>query len=497
MGVVIKQSFWGSALAYLGVFLGFFNTIVLRPAYLDMEQIGLLSTVVNNALTFAPFATLGMPATYVRYFPYLREDERLNRQFFTFQFFLILLACLFCGVLVAGGLDWINAYYSGESSIYQEYILITFLIFICHTFYLQISAYSRVYLDVVTPYMLKEVQLRIGNMVLILMYGLHWINFEWSVKLLVINYLLSFGFNLLHVMIRHRMHFTRTFLQLPREWIQKMYNFGGYNLLLAGSTSIFNNVSFLMLPALMDLGSNGVYSICFYIGIVIEMPKRSMGQIISPIFANEFKNENMENVQDLYHKSSLTLSVIACLFFIGILCNVNDLFTFIPRGDELVSGFWVVIIIALAKLVDLTYGFNSEILIYTRHYKYNLYMLLLTAVLTVVLNYVFVIQLGITGAALAYLATTLFFNVTKHYLLKTRMHMTPFSKSHLLLALVTLLIAGLFWYLPLTGSPLLNILLRSLLIAVIYMVVVYKLNISQDVNRLIQNLAKKFLKITL
>jgi len=270
-----------------------------------------------------------------------------------------------------------------------------------------------------------------------------------------------------------------------------MFYFGGYNLLLAGSNSIYSNISFMMIPAMLGMGQNGIYSICFYIGIIIEMPKRSMLQVISPIVSGLFKNNDIKGIEELYKKASLTLSVISTLFFIGILCNLNDLFLLIPKGPQLSQGFYVVIGVGLAKIIDLAFSINSDILIYSKYYKFNLYFFILTALLMLGLNYWLINLLGINGAAIAFLASTIFFNVLKFVLIKVKFHISPFTKGHFHLGISSLIISVFFWYLPLTDSVLLNLALRSVLITIFYIGLIYKLEISADVNGLVKSLVLK------
>jgi len=497
MGVVIKQSFWGSALAYLGVFIGFFNTIVLRPAYMDMGEIGLISLIVSNALLVAPFVTSGMPATYIRYFPFFKDDKSLNDKFYSFQLFTVLTACIITGIAAYIGQDQIQELFSDKSPVYNQYIFVSLFILIFHSLFLQLHAYSRVNLDIILPNALKEVFLRVGNIVFILLFAFGQITLDQLIRYLVVLYALSFLTLLVYLYIKYPFKITLKFLDLPKEWIKKMFYFGGYNLLLAGSNSIYANINFLLIPVLIGTEANGVFTTCFYIGIIVEMPKRSMVQIISPIISREFKNENYGEIDNLYKKASQTLATIATLFMIGIACNLDDLFGLIPQGSTISTGYYIVLAVAFAKVVDLSFSFNSELLIYSKHYKWNLYYFLATAVLMGILSYWWIGIWGINGAALAYFVSTVFFNVIKHLFIIEKFKLSPFTINHIYLMIFALILGALFLFLPLTTSPVLNIVIRSILITLFYVIGIYKLKISPDINRLIQTMAGKYLKLNI
>ncbi|MBR06411.1 MAG: hypothetical protein CMP48_01900 [Rickettsiales bacterium] len=496
MGVVIKQSFWGSLLAYLGVVIGFLNTIYLRPLFLDLDEIGLITMVVSNALLIAPFVAVGMPATYIKYFPYFQQDEFLNRQFFSFQLVVIILANILLALLVWAGFGFIEKYYQADSSEYLNYVWISVIITLFSAIFLQLHSYSRTKLDVVLPNGIKEVGFRLGSITAIILLGLKLISLQTTIYLFVAIYIIPVVILFYNLYKKYNLRLTWSFSQIKKQWISKMANFGGYSLLLAGSGSIYSNISFLMIPAMLSLEANGIYSTCFYIGIVIEMPKRAMGQIVSPLISTHFKTNDFKEINNLYKKVSHTLTIISILFFIGILNNLSDLFSLIPKGSVLANGYYVVLFISISKVVDLAFSINSEILVYSKFKKLNLYYYVMTALLMLVLNYSLIPIYGISGAAFGFLITTFVFNLLKSITLKIKLGLSPFTKKHLGILLFSSLVTITFYFLPLTNNALWNIIIRSVLMTIVYVVGVYIFKFSNDINNLIENLAKKYLKIS-
>mgnify|MGYP004150682039 CR=1 FL=1 len=51
---------------------------------------------------------------------------------------------------------------------------------------------------------------------------------------------------------------------------------------------IILNIDILMVSALLGLSNTGIYTTAFYIGIIIEMPRRAISQISLPIISNHF-----------------------------------------------------------------------------------------------------------------------------------------------------------------------------------------------------------------
>lgn len=497
MGIVIKQSFWNSIWSYLGVGIGFINTLILRPAYFTDSEIGILNVVTNNALMLAPFVALGMPNTYMRIFPELRSQPQLESKIISLQFVLILIANLVFSVAVFLSLDWIKSLYITESPEYNQYIYVSLLIMILFSFFMQMHAFSRSKLNVIIPAFLKEAFLRVGNVVLILLFAWQYIDFTELVYWLILSYFLASFILAIYVVKEQKIKFSTDIFSIPKEWRQKLVQYGSFNVIMAGCNSIYANVGSAMIPAMLGAAANGVFSICLYIAIIIEMPKRSMLQIITPILGQEFQNNNLKEVENLYKKASLNLGIIGFLFLIGVICNLNDLFTLIPNGQTYSAGFYVVVWIAVAKIIDMLFSFNSELLYYTRYYKYNLYFFIAISAIIITLNAYMIPNLGIDGAAISFVISTILFNGIKFIFIKIKFGMVPFTIKHIPLLIFSLLTFSIFWFLPISNYAIFNIIVRSIAITIVFISLVYMAEISTDINRLIKTNFKKYLKINL
>src|SRR3990172_3359565 len=88
MGIVIRQSLKTVAVTYLGIALGFVNSLWLYPYVLSEEQIGLSRVLINAAFLLATFASLGSANIPNRFFPYFKDRQNKHNGFL---FFLLLL----------------------------------------------------------------------------------------------------------------------------------------------------------------------------------------------------------------------------------------------------------------------------------------------------------------------------------------------------------------------------------------------------------------------
>lgn len=191
------------------------------------------------------------------------------------------------------------------------------------------------------------------------------------------------------------------------------------------------------------------------------------------------------------------MSVIGLLFTIGIITNLQDLFNFIPKGSAFQAGFWVVIFVCIAKVSLMISSFAGEIINYSDKYQYNLYFQVLSAITLITMNYFLIPKWGINGAGFSYMVSILFHIILKGVFVKSQLKIIPLMKSHLVLLLISggiFLIA--FFFQP-NLHPIINISMRASLTTFLFLLLVYRFGVSNDINTLIRNTFEKFLKIKL
>lgn len=268
-------------------------------------------------------------------------------------------------------------------------------------------------------------------------------------------------------------------------------------MLLAGSFAVINNISYDQITATIGAEMTGIFTTCFFIGVVVEMPKRNMAKVMMPLISKAYSENNYQTIDSIYKRSSITMSVIGLLFTIGIITNLQDLFNFIPKGSSFQTGFWVVIFVCIAKMTLMISSFAGEIINYSHKYHFNLYFQVLSAIMLITMNYFLIPKWGISGAGFSYMTSILFHIFLKAIFVKKLLNTIPLTKSHLILLLISASIFLLAFLFQPDFHPVINIGLRALLTGLLFLILIYRFNISDDINRLIRNTFERFLKITI
>ena len=96
-----------------------------------------------------------------------------------------------------------------------------------------------------------------------------------------------------------------------------------------------------------------------------------------------------------------------------------------------------------------------------------------------------------TGAALASFVSIFIFNVVKLGFVKQKFGFLPFTGATFKVFATLFLLAVLFNMLQFPFHPILNIVLKSMLIVVMYVGILYRFEISEDVSGVLSKWLKK------
>ena len=165
---------------------------------------------------------------------------------------------------------------------------------------------------------------------------------------------------------------------------------------------------------------------------------------------------------------------------LGILTNIHDIYALLPESYS--GGISVVFIIAFSKYFDVMLGNNNSIIFNSKYYRTVLFLGLCLVVVTVTLNRIFIPLYGITGAAWATLISIGLYSLAKALFVVLRMKLFPFTIKTL--GSVVILAATFILFYPWTFGihPVINILLKSVLITLMYLGLHFYTKISSDIN---------------
>ncbi len=481
MGVVVNQSIKNVIITCLGFGIGAINTLFLFTNFMDEQHYGLVTYLISASNLIWPLMAFGTHNTLVKFFSsYIdkNQQDRFLTQMLVFPFFVSL-------VLGGVGLLFYSSileFISDDNDIVAPYVWTILVLAFAVTYFEVFFAWSKVKLKSVFGNIMKEVFLRVGTCLLLLLLHFKFLSIDQFIYALVALYVLRTFIMMVYAFSLHS--FTPKF-SLPDNYTSVFkYTF---LILIAGSVaSLLIDLDKVMIKEYLPIENVAKYGICAYIASVIIIPSRAMHQITYPLTAKLINEGSLAQLKELYKKSSLNLLVVGGLLFVLIVCNVKQLFEIIP--DEFQLFIWVVVLIGVAKLFDNLLGNNNSILYNSDYYRIVLYIGVGMAILSFVLNLICIKLFGVTGAAIATFSAVFCYNIAKLGIVYTKFKMHPFSRNVFLAVFLVIIFSLGFYFWDLQFHPIVNIAIKSILIIVVYTILIYRFNISPDIKGILKKI---------
>lgn len=368
-------------------------------------------------------------------------------------------------------------------------LILCFLVF-SNIFEAHASNFNRVAIPSIFSNLLQKIALP----VLFLLFLANYINlFSFRMALTGISFFGLIGM-VWYVGALGQLHLRLEPAHLTPSLFRQMGNFALFGILSSLAGTLPFRIDSIMVASMIDVGSNGIYSISNFIVNVIEIPYLGIVAIASPIIAGAFQRQAQEEIQDLYRKGALNLLIAGMLAFLLVWISVDDLLRLTPRYDELVAGTGVVLVLGLTKAMTMSLGLSNYIIDLSRYYRFNFFNLLATAVLNIALNYYLIPKFGILGAAYATGIALLLMNFTGVFFTAFWLKMHPFTwKTLSVLGLAAAVYFSSYLF-PKTPWPLVNIALKSAIVVVEFVLPLLFFRISPDLNRVFEQVKQRFLR---
>lgn len=485
MGVVQRQGFKQSIITYLGLAVGAFNLLYLFPKAFTKEEFGIFQFVTRTAQMLYPFALLGVGSLIVRYFPRFRDDRHGHHGFLSFLLMVSLAGLLLFGVAAFIFRDWIYDFYAEKSVFFQIYLPYVLPLVVAMGLAYVFTTYASNFQRIVVPSIFNNFFLKIALVVLSSLVLWKITDFHFFMKGTVVVYFLIIVFLLLYLRGLGQLDFRVDIKFLDRPLVKEMGVYVFYGVLGSVGTMLASQIDVVMVGTLVDLGGVASYTIGWFIADVVDVPRRAIEQISSPLIADAWQTGNREKVGELYRKSVINQVIIGLIILLCIWIALDDLFALIPGGERYAAGKIVVIILGLGKLFEMMSGIDRPVIVYSPYFRFWLYAILALAGINVASNLIFIPRFEVAGAALATTFSVLLFNLGRWIFLYYRFGLHPFQWRILYLWVLGAIAYLVAWAIPGLPYPLLNIPLKVGVTSGLFVGMVYYFRISPDFNQML------------
>ena len=489
MGIVIRQSLLSSAASYIGVIIGFVNAVILMPKFMTPDQIGLFRTLLSAALILSCFGRFGINSGLIRYKSLLKHPKKELKSLYGIGVLIMLFSSVFFLItLIIFRSSWADFYSEKAPDVNKYFVLVIVLTFELIIFqFLQTLAIINK--NIFVANLLKDLVYKSLNMGGILLFATSLISFHTFIIFHIGFYILMIGLLFFESINKHKIKIS--FKPLPPKITRELIYYCGTLFISGLGLSLLNLADQQLVSRYLGLEASGIYMTAIFMVMVIEIPRRFVGEISAPIIAQAFGSNNLKSINEHYKKASINLFLLGGLIYLLIIANLDNIYLIMPKGQIYETGKNVVILAGLAKLINLLFSINDGIISMSKYYHFNMVITLFLGLLMIGSDIILIPRYGLIGAATALLLVFTVHGLFKLVLLKITYNFFPLTSKTFLGVLTILGVLSINYFIPLLINPLIDLILRSGLIIVIFLISIYKMKLSIEINQIINDLVNK------
>lgn len=494
MGVIQRQGIKHSIVNFTGLILGTASTIFIYSQRETVEAYGLVQYLLSIGIIGYPLFALSGQTVAIRFFPHFQNKSNGHNGLLP----LLLLLCLagwgISAVIAVVFWSPISAALTAGSPLLQEYLWMALPLALFYTLAVVLSTYCVNFKRIVVPSILIDFSLKLFLPLQMVALWQGWISLQLALWLLLAHYVLMMTGMVIYLRALGEWQWQPRWSFLTPALRAEIGRYAGFGMITGFALLLATKADTLMVGTLATIKGAGIYAIALNIAAAVEIPGKSLYSASASFVARYLADENWAEMKSLYQKVSINLLSAGLLLFGCIWVSAEQLYEFMPNSAEVSKGKYVLLFLCIAKLVDMTSGLNNQLVYYSKFYRYSIFSLSILAAANISFNLWLIPELGLTGAAIATLLSVTCYNLFNLYLVWRKFRIQPFTRQTPLAAVLSLLALAAAWFLPSSGSDLLDIVVRSGTYALLFAILVLRFRVSPDINRLWSDLLARIKK---
>jgi O-antigen/teichoic acid export membrane protein len=489
VGIIIKQAIRSTVYSYIGAALGFLTVWFMNRLWLTPEENGLLNVLISISLITSSLSNLGLGGVTTRMFPHFRDPETKHRGFLFYPLVFTALGALLFMVAFFIFKDGYVARNAERSSLLADniYYLIPLTFFLGIFNVLDVFTRS-IYLST-AGVIVKEIALRVVILIGAAAYHWQWIAFDTFV-LIYFSSFCSIALAMAAILyINREWHWRMPKHTLSAETKREMRDVAIFSVITGLSGMLISSIDKIIVNDMLGLAAAGIFSVATYFGSMIQIPARSILRISATVIAESWKNNDLQNIADVYRKSCMNQLIIGLLLLAGLWVNIDSLLALMP--PDYAQAKYVILFMGLGYLIDLATGANGVIIATSKHYRYDTFFMVLLVIFTLITNVLLIPRYGMMGAGIASCMTYALFNLLRLIFIQVKFKLQPYSLSFLWILVIGALSIAAAQLIPITGKHYLDIALRGSVLCVVYGTLILLSRVSPEINGIVQRLKKK------
>ena len=500
MGIVFRQSVKTSFVVVTGALLGAL-ILWLSTKYIPKQEYGFMNNLTRWAVMLSVFAPFGLNTTLAVFIHRYTNEDGKRKLLLTLCLFVPLVITILIAAIYFLYPNWILQHFQlqDEPLMRRFYIWLPVytLLFVYMT---MLDQYLCSQMKVAISYFMREVLLRLLNIVIIILFACGWIDFSRLVICTVLIYIVPVVIYFILSFFTKGFGLSFNKNNFSKAEYKEILHFSWYHYLLYISIMLMTSMDSLLIPFYDHKGFKvlAVYTVAVYFISLLYTPSKAFLQASFAAFAKAFTEKDMEKAKDLFVRSSVNLFIPTVGLTLIMCCNLENAVSIIGHDNDYSGLIPVFLVLSIGQMVNIATGMNDQVLSIANYYKFNFYFSIGISALLFLLLRLLIPRYGILGAAWASSITLVTYNIAKFYFVWKKVGMQPFSINTILIiiAAIPALAAGYFF--PYFFNPdrhiyvhtFIDAIMRSSIIIIIYVLMLIWLKPSKDLEEYLSSVKK-------
>ena len=465
-----------------------------KQGLFTIEQYGLTRSFFDFSQVIISFSILGVSAGIYKFYPYYKanlpdkENDLLSWALLVSGIGFILFFA--CGYLFE---SFFVRKFSEKSPLLVSYYYWIYIFAFSLLVFTVLESYSGSLKQTIITNFLKETVLRLLTTLLIVLFVLQLINYDVFIKLFAFLYTAVVIILFMYLKSKNQLHFTFKASRVTKKFRKKILVYCGFIFFAIVMSALSGTIDSIIISQALGQDFLGVFAFASYITNVMQVPQRSVMAISLPALAEGWREKNYPLIEKIYKRSSINLLLAALFIFGNIWLNFDALIETFNLDPRYLDGKMVVFILACKLIVDMGTGLNSQIIITSRYWRFEIFTGIILLFLIVPLN-IFLVKnmgLGITGAAIANLTAYSVYNLIRIIFLWKKYKMQPFSFNTVWSLLMAAGCYLLVYYILPEINGLTGIIIRCCLFSIIFIAATWYLKLTPDFEPVLNTVKKR------
>lgn len=436
-----KQAFLFTTINYFGVLIGVVSTLFIYPK--DKDLLGIFRFVDGLAQILYPIMVFGASTALLNFQPKL--NPFLQRKLFSYSIISIVWMTVLCGI----GLSLV--YYFDWYSNKQFYIY-AFFVAVCLAYVDLFKRQATNIQKLAFPTFFEKIIPKLTLPLIFLAIFYFSTTETQGLRIYTFSFLLILSAVAWYVFRHFKPVYTFSYNDLFQEISKKNYYQYSLYAFCASLGSFFAfRIDSVMIPHFISNEANGDFSIGVNLANALMIPAAGVFALYSPVISEALKKEEFKLLKVKYIEVAKNLFFIGILMYGCVVLGIKDLFDLLPTADQLAPALPIIYLLGANVVLNMATGFNTEIIAYSKYYRFNLIAILLLAVLNISLNYLIFTQtaLGIVGIAYASMFSLLIFNGSKLLFIYRKFGLLPIDTTYFKVVICALTLLVILHIIPL------------------------------------------------